>query len=76
MWRILFGDSYGSARSKGLLQSKTFYGVVVVAVAWGFKSMGLEVADPAIQATAENVIALLGAALAIYGRVKAETKIG
>ena len=62
---------------KGLLQSKTFWGVVVSVAALVFGWSADTQAAVASQATelVTRLVELGGLALALYGRVKADTKI-
>lgn len=59
---------------KGILSSKTIWGAVL-AIAASLASMGgFNLGDPSGIAT--DVVALVGALVAVYGRIKAVKKIG
>ena len=59
---------------KGILQSKTVWGAALAVVATLAQLAGYDIGDTNF--LAEQIIAVIGGALAIYGRVTAVTKIG
>lgn len=59
---------------KGILQSKTVWGVIVMVLATLTPRLGLDIGDQTGLVT--DITALIGAILAIYGRVKAVKKVG
>ena len=63
---------------KGLLSSKTVWGVIVMvigtALGWGAEAQ--EVITTSVMLIVSGVLEILGAVLAIYGRIKAEKRIG
>ena len=61
---------------KGLLQSKTFYGVLMMALPVVLGWFGLTLADAQMQLVAEQIVQIVGAVLAVYGRIKASEQIG
>ncbi len=61
---------------KGLLQSKTFWGVTVMVLAmFSEKLFGVKVDDVLNGNVDQSMVTLAGAALAIWGRVKAKAAI-
>lgn len=58
--------------TKSLFTSKTFWGAIISIAAVGLKFFGIELSDGGF---AEDIVALIGALLAVYGRVKAVKKI-
>jgi len=59
---------------KGLLQSKTVWGVIVMVLATLTPRLGLDIGDQT--GLVADITALIGAILAIYGRIKAVKKVG
>lgn len=57
---------------KGILQSKTIWGVVVMIVAQILKRNGVEVDEAGLL---NDLVSLVGTVLAVYGRVTAKTAI-
>ena len=68
-------DLSGERQGKGLVRSKTAYGVVLMALPLVLGWFGLEWGEADLQTGAEQITVMVGAALAIYGRVKATGKI-
>lgn len=62
--------------SKGLIASKTFYGVVVAILPVLLRMFHIQLMDADVQLVAENIVSIAGAAFAIYGRMKASKSIG
>ena len=60
---------------KGLLQSKTFWGVLVVVLIPVLQRVGIDIDDVTGTEIAGELVTLAGAALALYGRVTAKKKI-
>jgi len=60
--------------TKNLLQSKTVWGAVLAFVGVVMNAMGFE--TEALQGLDGDLVTIVGAALAIYGRIKAVKKIG
>lgn len=62
---------------KGLLQSKTIWGVIITAagalLGWGAETQAV-MTDQAMQAVSAGVQAV-GAVMTIYGRIRAEKKV-
>lgn len=69
--KIVLGGSSG----KGLIHSKTAYGVLLMALPMVFGWFGAEISDEDAQAVVEQLVIAGGAMLAIYGRVKASGPI-
>lgn len=62
--------------TKGLLQSKTFWGVVVMAIAGVLRPIfGIVLPEETQQAIAHDLTVAAGAFLAIWGRIAASAKI-
>lgn len=62
--------------SKPIWQSKTIIGVAVaLAGPWVARKFGLNMNEAAQQAIVEQVIQGIGGALAVYGRLKADTAL-
>lgn len=61
---------------KGLLQSKTAYGVAVMLLPTVGRWFGFEFDDASAQEIVNQVVVLVGGLLALYGRVKASKPIG
>ena len=59
---------------KSFLASKTIWGAILVMVSTGLRLTGIDIGDSG--PWVENITTLVGAALAVYGRVKAVKKIG
>lgn len=59
---------------KGLLTSKTVWGGLITLAAVGTQMAGIDIGDQA--GWLNDVMALIGAGLAIYGRITAVKKIG
>lgn len=57
---------FNAENAKNFLLSKTVWGVVVMAVAIFSDSLGLKLGE-----SVDDIIGLIGAALTLYGRVKA-----
>ncbi|MBF0415610.1 MAG: hypothetical protein HQL79_07560 [Magnetococcales bacterium] len=60
---------------KSLHQSRTFWGVVIVLLSALAPSLGLEVDQGSLTSIANQIVAVVGAFLAVYGRIKAERPI-
>lgn len=60
---------------KGLLQSKTFWGVVVLLLVPLLRRAGLDIGDAAGSEIAGDLVAIAGGAVAIWGRVSASKPI-
>lgn len=60
---------------KGLLESKTVWGVLVALLGSFASRYGVDVCGADTTATAGDIATLAGSALAIYGRVRAVTGI-
>lgn len=60
---------------KGLLQSKTFWGIVVVLLIPLLKRVGVDLNDATGTEIAGDMVQLVGAVLAIYGRVVASKTV-
>lgn len=58
---------------KSVFLSKTFYGVLITVVAMVLKLAGIELGDQ--EGMLNDIMALIGAGLAMYGRIKAVKKI-
>lgn len=62
--------------SKGLLSSKSFWGVVLMVLAiFSERWFGFDLGEATQSFLSEQLVVIAGAALAIYGRVRAEKKI-
>lgn len=61
---------FDSDKAKNFLLSKTVWGVAVMAVAIFSDSLGVK-----LESSVEDIIGIIGAALAIYGRIKAQGAI-
>ena len=59
---------------KGILQSKTVWGAAIAVLATLAQILGYELGDT--NGLAEQVVAVIGGLLAIYGRVTAVAKLG
>jgi len=59
---------------KGILQSKTVWGAALAVIATLAQLAGYDIGDTNF--LAEQIVAVIGGLLAIYGRVTAVTKIG
>ena len=59
---------------KGILQSKTVWGAALAIIATGLQLAGYDLGNT--DGLAEQIVAVIGGLLAIYGRVTAVTKIG
>jgi len=59
---------------KGILQSKTVWGAAIAVLATLTQLLGYDLGDT--NGLAEQVVAVIGGVLAIYGRVTAVSKIG
>ena len=59
---------------KGILQSKTVWGAAIAVLATLAQILGYDLGDT--NGLAEQVVAVIGGLLAIYGRVTAVTKLG
>ena len=85
---VLFGKKFGDRfaveafskieieGSKGIFQSKTFYGIVLVLVGWVSQALGLDFGEEIRVEIVENILVITGAIFAIYGRVVAKKDIG
>ena len=65
--------------TKGLLASKTFWGSIIAGGAGLLGAFGVSIGEEERAALTTGITAigtLVGVVLAIYGRVKADTKIG
>ncbi len=60
--------------TKGLLTSKTIWGAIIAIAATALKIAGYDIGGDT-ESFVNDIIALLGAAIAIYGRIKAVKKI-
>lgn len=61
--------------AKGLLTSKTFWGVILMVVSLFAKPIAEAVNADALSAMFEAVFAAVGAVLAVWGRIKAAKSI-
>lgn len=61
---------------KGLLQSKTFYGLVIAAVPMIARAMGYELGVGETEQLVESLVEFGGLALALYGRIRGVRRIG
>lgn len=59
---------------KGMLTSKTIWGTIIMIAATVSQMMGWDIGDT--NGLAEQIAALVGAVIAIYGRVVAVKRIG
>lgn len=59
---------------KGILQSKTVWGAAIAVIATLLQIAGYDLGDT--NGLAEQVVAVIGGALAIYGRITAVAAIG
>ena len=59
---------------KGILQSKTVWGAAIAVLATLAQILGYDLGDT--NGLAEQIVAVIGGLLAIYGRVTAVTKLG
>lgn len=59
---------------KGILQSKTVWGATIAVLATLAQLLGYDLGDT--NGLAEQLVAVIGGLLAIYGRITAVTKIG
>jgi len=59
---------------KGILQSKTVWGAALAVIATGLQLAGYDLGDT--NGFAEQIVAVIGGLLAIYGRITAVAKIG
>jgi hypothetical protein len=60
--------------TKGLLTSKTIWGAIIAIAATALKIAGYDIGGDT-EGFVNDIIALLGAGIAIYGRIKAVKKI-
>ena len=60
--------------TKNFLTSKTIWGAMIALIATMLHMMGFDVTG--MDGTAEEIVTIAGAAMAIYGRIKAVKKIG
>ncbi len=60
--------------TKNFLTSKTIWGAMIALIATMLQMMGFDVTG--MDGTAEEIVTIAGAAMAIYGRIKAVKKIG
>ncbi|HBE45738.1 MAG TPA: hypothetical protein DDW17_09955 [Deltaproteobacteria bacterium] len=60
--------------TKGLLTSKTIWGAIIAIAATALKIAGYDIGGDT-EGFVNDIIALLGSAIAIYGRIKAVKKI-
>ena len=63
------------SNGKGLIQSKTWWGVMLMGLPMVFKWFGWELSDAGAQELANQAVIVVGGLLAIYGRVKASKPI-
>ena len=62
--------------TKGLFASKTFWGMIVMFVAFALnKWFGINLSEETHGIVTDELVNIAGAALIIYGRIKAERKI-
>jgi hypothetical protein len=66
--------------SKNWYESKTIWGVIISLIGWAaseyFKiPVNVTVTDPSAAQTVSQFIQLVGLVIAVFGRIKAETKI-
>lgn len=59
---------------KGILQSKTVWGAAIAVLATLLQILGYDLGDT--NGLAEQIVAVIGGLLAIYGRVTAVAKLG
>lgn len=60
--------------SKSIWLSKTFWGIALTVLALVLKKFNIDLGDTSGLAT--DLVGLIGAGLALFGRIKATTKIG
>lgn len=60
--------------TKNFLTSKTIWGAMIALIATMLQIMGFD--STGMNGTAEEIVTIVGAAMAIYGRIKAVKKIG
>lgn len=60
--------------TKNFLTSKTIWGAMIALIATILQIMGFD--STGMNGTAEEIVTIVGAAMAIYGRIKAVKKIG
>ena len=63
------------AEIKGLLQAKTFWGIVIILLVPILRRLGVDLNDTTGTAIADDMVTLVGAIFAIYGRVAAKATI-
>lgn len=69
-------DKTDMPTTKGLLASKTFWGVIVMLVAARSREwLGVDLNDLLGAEFVESLAVVVGATIAVYGRVKAGTKV-
>lgn len=61
--------------TKTLLTSKTFWGVVITALAGAFPHFGIPMAEDSALIIADKIALIVGALFAVYGRITAEKTI-
>jgi hypothetical protein len=60
--------------TKKFLTSKTIWGAMIALIATMLQIMGFDATG--MNGTAEEIVTIVGAAMAIYGRIRAVKKIG
>lgn len=60
--------------TKNFITSKTIWGAMIALIATMLQIMGFDATG--MNGTAEEIVTIAGAAMAIYGRIKAVKKIG
>ena len=61
--------------TKSVLKSKTLVGALVVLVAFVVKQQGLPLLEGEVELLVVNLVALLGLAVTVYGRLTAKTRL-
>lgn len=61
--------------TKNPYESKTIIGAVVMLIAYLAQANGYEIGEGEIATVIESAIGLIGAALVIYGRITAKSKV-
>ena len=61
--------------TKSVLKSKTLVGALVVLLAFVVKQQGLPLLEGEVELLVVNLVALLGLAVTVYGRLTAKTRL-
>lgn len=61
--------------SKHILQSKTFYSILLIALPMLYKAAGLELTDAGSAELASQLMTIAGVIGAVWGRASASTKL-